>query len=179
MAQENWPVWATEAVIIEDYNSAWPGIAAKLIAELANLYPFDPHLVEHIGSTSVHGLSAKPIIDLIIPIVNFDSIEAIVDVLRPANWNLIPPELDGRDYRRTFVKVVNNKRFAHLHLVLANSKELKQHTDFRDILIRHPELVASYAQLKKKLAMLYKDDREKYSDAKTDFIKAALARYLS
>ncbi len=46
------------------------------------------------------------------------------------DWHLIPPDLDLREYRRTLVKVIDNKRFAHLHLVLNGSNELKQHIRF-------------------------------------------------
>jgi GrpB-like predicted nucleotidyltransferase (UPF0157 family) len=179
MNHNNWPVWATEAIIIEPYNPKWPSDATKLIKELKGLHNFGSTLFEHIGSTAVPGLSAKPIIDLIGPISNFDDLNIIAECLKVNDWHLIPPDLDQREYRRTFVKVIDNKRFAHLHLVLNGSNELKHHIKFRNILIQYPLLANDYAQLKIDLAKEYKDDREKYSESKTDFIKTALQKYLS
>lgn len=177
MSHNNWPAWATEAIIIEPYNPKWPADATKLIKELKDLYDFGNTAFEHIGSTAVPGLFAKPIIDLIGPVNNFDNLNAIVECLKVNDWHLIPPDLDLREYRRTLVKVIDNKRFAHLHLVLNGSNELKQHIRFRNILRQYPLLANEYAQLKVDLAKRYKDEREKYTEAKTDFIKAALQKY--
>jgi GrpB-like predicted nucleotidyltransferase (UPF0157 family) len=177
MNHDNWPVWATEAIIIEPYNPKWPSDAAELIKELKGLHGFDDTVFEHIGSTAVPGLCAKPIIDLISPINNFDDLDTIVECLKVNDWHLIPPDLDQREYRRTFVKVVDNKRFAHLHLLLNGSNELKHHIEFRNILRQYRLLADDYAQLKIDLAKKYKGEREKYTEAKSDFIKATLQKY--
>jgi GrpB-like predicted nucleotidyltransferase (UPF0157 family) len=179
MKQENWPAWATEAIIIKEYDPAWPAIAVSLINELNVLYNFDSKGFEHIGSTAVVNLPAKPVIDLIAPIDNLDAVDAIAKAVKVENWNLILPDLDNKGYRRTFVKVINDKRFAHFHLVLESSDELKRHIAFRDILRQNPSLAQDYARLKTDLATRYKNDREKYTDAKADFIKSALKQYLS
>jgi GrpB-like predicted nucleotidyltransferase (UPF0157 family) len=134
MNHNNWPVWATEAIIFAPYNPKWPSDATKLIKELKDLHDFGNTVFEHIGSTAVPGLSAKPIIDLMGPANNFDDLDTIVECLKVNDWHLIPPDLDQREYRRAFVKVVDNKRFAHLHLVLNGSNELKRHVEFRNIL---------------------------------------------
>lgn len=178
MEHNNWPAWATEAIIIEPYNPKWPLDAFTLIAELKYLYNFGDVIFEHVGSTAVPGLPSKPVIDLIAPVVNFDDLNAITTSLTEKDWHLIPPDLDKRDYRRTFIKVLNNKRFAHLHLVLDGSDELHHHIKFRDILRQDTMLANEYARLKMGLAKEYKDDREKYTEAKAGFIKAALQKYL-
>ena len=179
MSKDNWPKWATEEIVIKSYNPEWPIIAVKLINELRELYDFGEVAFEHIGSTAVPGLSAKPIIDLIAPVENFDYTDTITKALITGNWNLIPPELDNKIYRRTFVKVVNDKRYAHFHLVLSGSNELNRHVAFRDILRQHPEIVQAYSKLKLDLANKYKDDRERYTDAKSGFITSVLDKHLS
>lgn len=179
MKEHNWPVWATEEIVIVDYNPAWPSIAAELEVELKSLYDFNSSQFVHIGSTAVPNLPAKPVIDLMVAIPDFSTINAIETALQTKNWHLIPPDLDNREYRRTFVKVVNNKRFAHLHLILNNSDELVKHIAFRDILRHHPATADEYAQLKKELAEIYKNDRDAYTNAKTAFIIAVLDKYLS
>jgi len=179
MSKNNWPKWATEEIVIESYNPEWPFIAVKLINELRDLYDFGEVDFEHIGSTAVPGLSAKPVIDLIAPVENFDHIDIITKALAINDWNLIPPELDNKTYRRTFVKVVNDKRYAHFHTVLSGSDELIRQVIFRDVLKQHPGMVQAYSKLKLDLANKYKDDRERYTDGKSDFIKAVLDKHLS
>ena len=170
-----WPKWATEPIYVENYSVDWPITAERLIIELNELYPFDPKHFEHIGSTAVPGLSAKPIIDIIYPIENFSTIESIVSALKRNEWHLIPPELDNsRDYRRTFVKVVNDSRFAHLHLILPESGDYELKKRFRDILRTHPLLIKKYSELKYYLAEKYKNDRELYTEAKSNFITSVL-----
>jgi GrpB-like predicted nucleotidyltransferase (UPF0157 family) len=168
--QETWPEWATEEIVIEDYNTVWPLLASILIRELKTLYKFSNESFEHIGSTAVPNLAAKPVIDLMLAVDNFNDIDAVTLALEPENWNLIPPDLTGKDNQRTFVKVVKEKRFAHFHLILNHEDEVTRHIAFRDILRQNQTLANDYAQLKKELAEKFKNDREGYTDAKTEFI---------
>ncbi|HEY4323527.1 MAG TPA: GrpB family protein [Mucilaginibacter sp.] len=168
--QETWPQWATEEIVIEEYNPVWPLLASILIRELKTLYRFENESFEHIGSTAVPDLAAKPIIDIMIAVDNYDDIDAIKFALESENWNLIPPDLMGKDYQRTFVKVVNDKRFGHFHLILNKDGEAKRHIAFRDALRQNPSLANEYAKLKVELAEKFKNDREAYTDAKTEFI---------
>jgi len=170
-----WPKWATEAICIENYKYEWAVAAERLIIELTELYPFEPTYFEHIGSTSVPGLSAKPIIDIIYPIENFLLIENIEFALKQNDWHLIPPELDNKgDYRRTFVKVVNDRRFAHFHLIISGSGDYELKKRFRDILRSNPLLVKQYSELKYHLVEKYTNDRESYTEAKSNFIISIL-----
>jgi GrpB-like predicted nucleotidyltransferase (UPF0157 family) len=168
--QETWPQWATEAIVIEEYNPVWPLLASILIRELKTLYKFENESFEHIGSTAVPNLAAKAVIDIQLAVDNFDDIDAIKLALEAENWSLIPHDLTGKDYERTFVKVVKDKRFAHFHLVLNTNSEVKQRIDFREALKQNPSLAKDYAKLKTELAEKFKNDREAYTQAKTDFI---------
>jgi GrpB-like predicted nucleotidyltransferase (UPF0157 family) len=180
--QEIWPEWATEEIVIEEYNTVWPLLAAILIRELKTLYKFDNESFEHIGSTAVPNLAAKPVIDIMLAVDNFDDIDAIALALESENWNLIPPDLIDKDYQldkdyqRTFVKVVKEKRFAHFHLILNHEDEVKRHIAFRDLLRQNESLANDYAKLKKELAEKFKSDREGYTDVKAEFIKTALTK---
>ncbi len=171
-----WPEWATEEIVIEEYNTVWPLLAAILIRELKTLYKFDNESFEHIGSTAVPNLAAKPVIDIMLAVDNFDAIDAITLALEPENWNLIPPDLTDKNYQRTFVKVVKEKRFAHFHLILNHEDEVTRHIAFRDLLRQNQSLANDYALLKKELAQTFKNDREGYTNAKAEFIKTALDR---
>jgi GrpB-like predicted nucleotidyltransferase (UPF0157 family) len=90
-----WPLWATERVEVTDCDPAWAdrGIRERhLLEEL--LAPWLTGVVEHVGSTAVPGLAAKPIIDLQAPVGTLDVAEAIVPVVAPHGWHYVPPELD-------------------------------------------------------------------------------------
>ncbi|HEY4109378.1 RdgB/HAM1 family non-canonical purine NTP pyrophosphatase [Puia sp.] len=166
------PKWATEPIRIADPDPTWPEKARRLQHQLSTLGIPNS---EHIGSTAVPDLPAKPIIDLLATIPSFDNIEALVEPLRHEDWHYVPPELDQRPYRRLLIKVENEKRAAHLHLMLPHSVEREAEILFRNLLIRNQPLRAQYAALKKGLAAEHADDREAYTNAKTQFIKNALA----
>ena len=174
--KNNWPLWANEKVKIVPYESTWPQIAIELIDEL-NIIEEVCELIqiEHIGSTSVKGLSAKPIIDIIATIETFNKLDFIIDILLAKEWHFVPTELDQRPYRRFFVKVKNNKRIAHLHLMLPNTKKWDELILFRNKLRESEALVSAYIALKLSLATLYKEDREAYSNAKAKFINEVLS----
>jgi len=169
---EPWPKWAAEPVRITEPDPAWPEKARQLQTELS---AFCIHNIEHIGSTSVPNLPAKPIIDLVAEIPSFDNLETIINPLRQKDWHYVPPELDQRPSRRLLIKVENDKRAAHLHLMLPGSQERKAGIRFRDLLIRHPQLKTQYAALKQRLAAEHAGDREAYTNAKSSFINNALA----
>ncbi|UPK44403.1 GrpB family protein [Paenibacillus pabuli] len=172
---ENWPAWATEAVEIVKANPMWDSQAQEEIRQLRErLQQLNIHRFEHIGSTSIPGLAAKPIIDLMGEVKSWDDMDLIADRLNPVGWNYVPPELDGREYRRFWVKVKEGKRTVHLHLMRPGEERWDRQIQFRDVLRQRPDLVEAYATLKAKLADANKDDREAYTAAKTNFILEVL-----
>lgn len=167
-----WPAWATEAIEIVDYDPRWPAGGEQEKRELQTLLArMCEGEVEHIGSTSVPGLPAKPILDLMARIDSFDHMEEIAAILAPFHWHYVSPELDGREYRRFFVKVREGKRTAHLHLMLPGEPRWERQLSFRDRLRLNPHWKAEYARLKRSLASQFAHDREAYTEAKADFIQ--------
>jgi GrpB-like predicted nucleotidyltransferase (UPF0157 family) len=176
--ESTWPVWATEAIEIAQPDPQWVEQGQMYKNELTILLtPFAINDIQHFGSTAIPHLPAKPIIDMMAITDSFDSLPAIISVLEKENWNYVPPELDGKEHRRFFVKVINDKRVAHLHIVLQQGEQWKNQLLFRDRLIAHPEWAEQYAQLKQKLAVDNKDDREAYTQAKTDFVQKVLGHH--
>jgi len=170
-----WPVWATETVEIMDPDPAWLHKGADELNQLRSLlFPFGVDEIEHVGSTSVPNLPAKPIIDIMAKIKSFNDLEKIIERLNKNNWSFVPCELDGREWRNFFVKVIGDKRVCHLHLMLENEERWGNQLLFRDKLREQLNLARQYAKLKMKLAIENKDDRETYSEAKTHFIKTVL-----
>ena len=133
------PVWATETVHIVPPDPSWQEKGQQELQQLLRLLsPFGVHNIQHIGSTSVPHLPAKPILDLAAEIPAFESIDDIAGILRPFDWHYVPPELDQRPERRFFIKVRDNKRAVHLHFMLKGSKKWQEQLSFRDRLAKIP-----------------------------------------
>ena len=171
------PEWAFEPVVILPYQSEWPTLAIDLIRLIKDLAGTNLIEIEHIGSTSVPGLSAKPIIDLMAKFKNFESIDSFIadNLLQQPEWNFVPTELDERPWRRFCVMVKDSHRFAHLHLVPINSERWDQHISFREILRKDEDLRNEYQDLKDRLAKELGNDREAYTEAKAQFIVKVLS----
>lgn len=169
---EGWPTWATQPVEIHDWTPAWAALATDLIGELeSELDRWLVGTIEHIGSTAVPGLPAKPIVDLLVPVRSLAAAAAADEVLVAAKWHLVPPELDQRPWRRMYVLPDGDRRLAHLHLVEADHERVKDTLMFRDQLRRRPELASEYARLKFAAAKEHWHDREAYTSAKTAFVR--------
>ena len=173
---EGWPTWASERVEIVRPDPRWPARAEQ------ERHPLERALgrwllgrVEHIGSTAVPGLPAKPVLDLQAPVADLGCADEVAAALEPLGWHLVPPELDGRAWRRLFVKVVDGRRAAHLHVLARDGSERQQHLDFRDALRADPALAAAYGDLKIELARRHADDREAYTEGKHAFVREGLA----
>ncbi|MGA9312645.1 MAG: GrpB family protein [Pseudonocardiaceae bacterium] len=96
--------------------------------------------------------------------------------LGAAGWVLVPPELDARPWRRFFVQpdASGARRLAHLHVMRPDEPRWTQQLTFRDRLRADQGLARQYAELKTALARQHPDDRERYTDAKREFIEAVL-----
>lgn len=166
-----------ERILIIPYDASW---IEKFILEkqrLLSLLPQELKVVEHIGSTSVPGLSAKPIIDIV---ASVDSME-IADKLIPDlcnNGYVTSSEFNATLInQRWLMRHFNGSRTHHLHLVLTDSAELKDKIRFREILRNKPAIAKDYVQLKERLSVSASEDRELYTNAKGDFIKEILSKY--
>jgi GrpB-like predicted nucleotidyltransferase (UPF0157 family) len=175
---ESWPDWATEPVVVVDHDPAWAGhgiLERDLLQALVQTWLTGD--IEHVGSTAVPGLAAKPIIDLQAPVDDLGIADAIAQVIAPHQWHYVPPELDQRPYRRFFVKVLDDHRVAHLHLITTGCSRWHQQLAFRDALRADTALVYAYSQLKIRLAHDHYDDREAYAAGKRRFVHDVLSRH--
>jgi GrpB-like predicted nucleotidyltransferase (UPF0157 family) len=171
----DWPAWATENVEVRPAEHAWQERGEKerlLLGATLGAWLVAP--IEHVGSTAVPYLSAKPILDFQAAVNDFDCAADIAAALAPAGWHYVQPELDARAWRRFFVKVAQGHRVAHLHVMLLSNARWRQQLVFRDALRADPGLAQRYAVLKRGLASQYVTDREAYTAGKADFIAAVL-----
>lgn len=128
--------------------------------------------VAHVGSTSVPGLIAKPIIDIAVGVGSFD--RDIITALESAGY-LYRPQIDEGN-QMLFVEADGEWRSAHIHVVGYLSMEWRNYLNFKHYLIAFPEVRDAYAALKTELAEKYPNDRESYTSSKADFIKHALRK---
>lgn len=128
--------------------------------------------IEHIGSTAVEGLAAKPIIDIMIGLRNFSIANELVPRIEALGYEYIKKYEDEMPFRRYFVKNANGRRTHQIHMVEIGSEFWERHLLFRDYMRQNPAAADEYAALKKHLAEREWEDVNEYADAKTEFIKS-------
>ena len=160
---------------IVDYDPEWPRLFEGAAARLRAAAPSLIVAVEHIGSTAVPGLAAKPIVDLLPAVAagHPDDLDRCVAPIVALGYEYIAAYEDELPYRRFFRLRAADRRH-NVHLVVQGSEFWVRHLAFRDILRTHPPVAVEYAALKRSLALRY-DDVGAYTDAKTGFIESTLA----
>lgn len=171
----SWPQWATERVHLKDPQTTWDSDGERLCRQLeVRLTPWIQASVEHVGSTAVPGLAAKPILDVQAAVPDLECATQVAEVLAAEGWHLVPAELDARPWRRFLVQVANEHRVAHLYLLTVGSSRWFEQLAFRDALRANSSLAREYAQLKRNLAAAHDGDREAYTAGKADFVRSVL-----
>lgn len=162
-------------ILIADYNPQWPHIYEAERQRILGATGQWLASIEHVGSTSVPGLAAKPIIDIMAGIRTLADAPACIAPLEALGYHYVPEYEASIPERRYFRKGPKGARLFHLHMVEPTSDFWEKELLFRDYLRAHPSTAQAYEALKRKLARQYTDGNE-YCEAKTDFIMATLAR---
>lgn len=159
-------------IVIVDYDPEWPEIYEIERKNLSQILGSIPHRVEHIGSTSVEGLGAKPVIDVLLGLGNFEQDkEELIKRMTASGYNYIDDFEHTMPYRRYFNKPGDGKITSyHIHSVQTGEWFWNRHIAFRDYLREHSEVRDEYCALKKELAKKDWDEKNDYAWAKTDFI---------
>ena len=160
-----------DPVLIQDYDPAWPDIFSKLATAVKAALGSLVVTVEHIGSTAVPGLAAKPVIDLDAVLASPADLPEAIRVLATIGY-LHEGDL-GVAGREAFRSPAGEPRH-HLYVLTAGAKELGRHLAFRNALRASEDLRNKYAALKRSLANAYKEDRSAYTQAKTDFMMSII-----
>jgi GrpB-like predicted nucleotidyltransferase (UPF0157 family) len=157
------------------YDPQWPIEFDKERLEIEKAIGADILSVDHIGSTSIPGLCAKPIIDILIGLKDFGDGFRCVSALEKLGYTFRGEHgIPGRHYFRK-----GSPRTHHLHMYTRGTPDWQHHILFRDYLRAHAAQRDSYAELKTALAKQYPENREKYLDGKAAFIQniIQLAKY--
>jgi GrpB-like predicted nucleotidyltransferase (UPF0157 family) len=158
-------------VEITAYDPCWPQTFAALRDEIASTLGSLAQRVEHVGSTAVPGLPAKPIIDLDVVIATPADLPTVITRLATLGYQH-QGDL-GITGREAFTIPATGPAH-HLYVCPAGSRELARHVAFRDYLRRHPAQARAYAELKRSLAAQFRSDRDAYARGKKAFIEQAL-----
>jgi GrpB-like predicted nucleotidyltransferase (UPF0157 family) len=158
------------------YSEQWDALFEAERAVLASVFPIPVFRIEHIGSTAVAGLGAKPIIDVLVGGHSLPEIETKIPVMEELGYQYMPEHEAGLPHRRFFAKPVTRPRQFHIHAVAMDSRFFVEHLLFRDALRADPRLAAEYFALKVQLVARFGDDREGYTDAKSFFIQCVIQR---
>lgn len=164
----------TKHVVVLPYDEQWKKDFHNIKAELTGALGKFALRIEHVGSTSVQGLSAKPIIDIDVVIKDYTVLREVVCALEKigyrheGNLGIVGREAfkyDGKEHLRKH----------HLYVCPEDSPELKRHIAFRDYLQTHPDAMREYSHIKEEGAKLYPYDIEGYIEHKSPFIEKIYA----
>ena len=165
-----------DEVQIVDYDPRWPELFATEAEKLRPAFGTALVALEHIGSTSVSGLAAKPVVDIQAVVRSLADTDAVTPRVVALGWTqgVFAPDPE----RRLYFKKYNTEgvRTYQLHVYEADHPSAAAHLLFRDYLREHQEEAQRYEALKRELALQYHADRLAYNDAKTDYIEAVIAK---
>ena len=161
-------------VRVVPYDPAWPALfEAERVRLLEVLAPWLAGPIEHVGSTAVPGLIAKPVIDIMAGVRSLDASRGAIAEVERLQYQYWPYRCDVMHW---FCKPGASFRTHHLHLVPHGSPAWQERIAFRDCLRDDATVAAKYAELKDDLARRYRRDREAYTEAKGPFIADVLKR---
>jgi GrpB-like predicted nucleotidyltransferase (UPF0157 family) len=166
----------TDTVIVVPYDPGWPSRFERERALLGAVFGERDAAVEHVGSTAVPGLGAKPVIDIMVGVAMLTDAEDRIAALEAAGYEYVPCYESQLPERRYFRKPRLGPRAYHLHCVVKESDFWVRHLAFRDYLRAHSDVAAGYYELKCDLAASC--GKGDYTDAKGPFIEGVLAHAL-
>lgn len=153
------------------HETEWESIAKASISELRNIFGTDALDIQHVGSTSIKTVSAKPILDIAVAVSYFEDVAAHLPALENAGYIRRNTENIGEVF---LSKGPGNTRTHHIHIVLWDSRQWHDYIFFRDYLNSHPDDAEAYNCLKYELLKEHKNDRAGYTDGKAEFIERIL-----
>lgn len=166
----------TRRVEVVAYHTAWPERFQAEARELAVIFDKLLLSIHHFGSTAIPGISAKPIIDILVIVTDIQVVDGLNPRLRSAGYQ--PVGEYGIPGRRFFYKGTADLRTHHLHAYQSGSPHILRHLAFRDYMLAHPSSARAYSRLKENLAVQFPEDMDSYIAGKDSFVKEQEKRAL-
>jgi len=152
------------------YSPEWPRLFAqeeRLLRAAIGAYVVD---IQHVGSTAIPGMEAKPIIDIAVGLRRLEDVEKCIEPLERLGYEYDEEHPD----RHFFVKGDPSRRTHYLHMVEWDSEAWRSYIRFRDYLRQHKEVAEEYARLKRELAWKSRGNRDFYTPGKAEFVQSVL-----
>lgn len=163
----------TNPVVVVDYDPEWPLIFEQISDRVRTVLGDLAVTIDHVGSTSVPGLAAKPIIDLNVVIATRDDLPAAIERLATLGYvHRGDLGIPGREAFRRPKGTPNH----HLYVCTTETPDHRANLALRDFLRAHPDTAREYGDLKRRLAMAYRHDIDSYIEGKSEFIRDILRR---
>lgn len=161
-------------VVLEKYTDEWKDNAKWHIKQLKKIFGDIAIDIQHVGSTSVEGLMSKPIIDILVGVDNFKSVQELIPLLEENGY--IHKQENDNEYHMFFScgDFENDIRTHHIHVDIYGDEEWNNYIKFRDALINNDELLKEYEKLKIRLCKDTNGRRSEYTKMKSEFIKNVL-----
>ncbi len=156
-------------IVVVPYDPAWPALFKYERAHLKAL-PF--LAIEHFGSTAIPGLQAKPIIDILAKVAALPMAKEKLRLLADLGYAIAESGMRNRLYLRK--ELVADQPLVHLHILAESDWDFAHERLMRDQLLAHPDQARAYGALKDRLAIEFRDDRDAYTRAKTEFVQTVV-----
>ena len=164
-----------DTVILEPHQEAWEIEGAAICQKIKTLLGDDIVDAQHVGSTSIRGICAKPIIDVAVAVRSFDDIFKHNEMLAQNGIVYRKQDIPGQHLYRCG-DLENNIVTHYIHVVTVDSDAWVNYVNFRDYLNSHPEDAKAYEELKQGLWSRYPNDRDSYVDGKKELVTELLAK---
>ena len=160
-------LWQLFPIILTAPDPAWPEIYAAESAALSSLLP-QATRISHIGSTAIHGIHAKPIVDILVELPAGADLPAVKNTLTTAGYICMNSSETRLSLNKGYTENGFAERVFHLHIRLPGDND---ELYFRDYLNAHPAIAREYESLKLSLWKNFEHDRDGYTAAKSSFVK--------
>lgn len=153
---------------VHPYDATWPIQFEREAKQLRTIFGEQLIAIDHIGSTSIPQLCAKPVIDILITVKQINDVDTLN--MKMNAFEYVAHGTHGIEGRRFFSKG-GDQRTHHVHVFEKGDAQIERHLLFRDYLRAHPEVAKQYGTLKEQLAAQYRMEKELYIAGKHDFIQ--------
>ena len=159
-----------ETVALESSYELWKKMYEDEKNILMNIFKGENFIYQHVGSTSIKGLLAKPIVDIVVGVHDMNKLDQYLDILK----TIYTVKCNSHSDEILLIKENNVETFCLIHVLATNSKRYIDLIKFRDILNKNPDIVKEYEKLKIELLKKYANDRKLYTKSKNSFIQDVL-----
>lgn len=168
-------LWELFPIILTSHNPDWSEWANEEILELSELLKAHGPVINHIGSTAIPNIQAKPIIDILVELNPDADRSRIKEIMEAAGYICMSVSDSRMSFNKGYTPAGYADKVFHIHFHrTGDNDEIR----FRDYLTAHPEVAKEYELLKLSLLPKYKNDRDGYTEAKSEFVRQTIERAL-